>query len=123
MGKQGIYKFNVDCGRQGELDGVFVATDEDIEILVDNGIEVYFGEVLGKHSEVYGKIEYDEVEFVTDDKKVVDLFIEHGLSTGYSPFDYSFINFDFEEHGLEEFEDTVEEVSELIELIKKHKKK
>ena len=36
-----------DCGRMGNLEGVFIADTEDVEYLVNNKISVYFGEVLG----------------------------------------------------------------------------
>jgi hypothetical protein len=35
----------------GALSGIFVAEEEAVEALIASGKEVYFGEVLGKHSE------------------------------------------------------------------------
>ena len=40
----------VDFGRMGELQGLFVAEELDVQDLI--GKEVYFDEVLGKHSEI-----------------------------------------------------------------------
>jgi len=54
-----LWKFDCDCGRQGSLDGLFVATEEEIKNTI--GQYAYFGEVLGKHSEVCGNIEKDEI--------------------------------------------------------------
>ena len=45
-----LYEFYEDCGRMGELNGIFVADEKDIENLI--GKNVYFGEVLGKHSDI-----------------------------------------------------------------------
>jgi len=71
-----IYKLNADFGRQGILSGVFVADTEEVEKLL--GTEIYFGEVLGKHS----------VVLVTKDKEVVALFEEYDLESGINPFHY-----------------------------------
>lgn len=42
-----LFKMDFDCGRMGNLEGVFIADTEDVEYLVNNKISVYFGEVLG----------------------------------------------------------------------------
>lgn len=83
---EGLYNFEFDCGRQGHLSGAFIATDEEIQSII--GKEVYFGEVLGKHSEVYGTIEESEITLVTDDEKVVSVLKEKRFSSGYNPLDY-----------------------------------
>lgn len=83
---KGIYRFKCDCGRMGELSGIFVADSADVEKLI--GSHVYFGEVLGKNSEVEGEIEEDEIELVTDNESCVEMFEFFNLSTGYNPFDY-----------------------------------
>lgn len=108
-----IYKMNFNCGRQGSLQGTFVAKKEHVKILVDNKIEVYFGEVLGKHSEVYGSIEPEEIEMVSDDEKTVELFITNNLSSGYNPFEYPSINFEHE--GIDDIEDM--ELLKICEII------
>jgi len=107
----------------GELAGVFVATDEQVKILIDEQIEVYFGEVLGKHSEVWGEIESKEMELVTEDSKVVDLFNEYDLSSGLNPFDYTITGFDFEKWGLDEDDHCDDSVGEIIDMIIKTRKK
>ena len=50
-----LYKFYWDCGRQGDIESIFIATEKDIKANI--GEEVYFGEILGKHSEIYGILE------------------------------------------------------------------
>lgn len=82
----GIYKFHWDCGRQGSVDGCFVADDSEVEKAI--GKEVYFGEILGKHSEIYGTLEKGEIELVTTDEQVVSLFEQFKLSNGYNPLEY-----------------------------------
>lgn len=83
---KGIYKFKFDCRRSGSLSGIFVAGKDDVENII--GKEVYFGEVLGKHSEVYGTIDENEISFVTDDPIAVEIFEKYNLSSGYNPFRY-----------------------------------
>jgi hypothetical protein len=73
----------------GDLDGMFVCDKADLEKLY--GKTVYFGEVLGKHSDV--EIEVDEgcFEIKTEDQEFIAKFIEimgDGTISGYSPFDY-----------------------------------
>ena len=50
-----IYQFHWDCGRMGDIAGLFVASKQDVQDAI--GKEIYFGEVLGKHSEVYGTLD------------------------------------------------------------------
>lgn len=86
---KGVFKFNFDCGREGNLEGVFISTKEEVRALIDSHVEVYFGEVLGKHSEIYGKVEESEIILVSDDEKVVELVEEYKLENGYNPFNYT----------------------------------
>lgn len=81
----GIYRFNWDS-RGGSLSGIFAATTEEVKAL--EGQEVYFGEVLGKHSEVYGTIDPGEITLVTDDPTAVDMFCKYRMDTGYDPRSY-----------------------------------
>ena len=83
---KGLYKFNFDCGRMGELNGIFIADSKDVESVI--GKEVYFGEVLGKHSDIYGTIDEDEIKLITDDPEIVSLMEENNISTGFNPLDY-----------------------------------
>jgi hypothetical protein len=83
-----IYKLHFDCGRQGELTGIFVADKAKMNGLIQSGAEVYFGEVLGKHSDIAGPIEESDITMVSDDQDFVALFEKHDMATGYNPFDY-----------------------------------
>lgn len=82
----GIYKFHWDCGRQGSVDGCFVADDSEVEKAI--GKEVYFGEILGKHSEIYGTLEESDIELSTTDPEEVELFEAFELASGYNPLEY-----------------------------------
>ncbi len=90
--KEAVYKFHADMGRSGELEGVFVAKKSHVKILIDSEMEIYFGEVLGKHSEVYGKIEKKELKMVSDSEEVINVIRNHELSSGYNPFDYGVLD-------------------------------
>ncbi|WP_394910517.1 DUF4406 domain-containing protein [uncultured Robinsoniella sp.] len=67
--KECLWKFYWDCGRQGSVEGIFKATKEEVDAAI--GKEVYFGEILGKHSEIYGIIEDGEIDFISDDPLIV----------------------------------------------------
>lgn len=83
-----IYKLNFDCGRSGSLYGIFTAEVSKMNGLIQSGAEVYFGEVLGKHSDVSGPIEESDITLISRDSKVVALFEKHQMATGFNPFDY-----------------------------------
>ena len=85
-----IYSFYCDCGRSGKLEGIFIADEKDIENIT--GQFVNFGEALGKHSEVAGNIEADDIEMISDDqefiKKCKEIFKTDSTISGYNPLDY-----------------------------------
>jgi len=85
-----LAKFFWDCGRSGDLDGLFIADKEAINLVV--GKNVYFGEVLGKHSEVYGKIGPTDIDIISEDQSVIQVLLDafNGDSSisGFNPFDY-----------------------------------
>lgn len=83
-----LWKFESDCGRSGILCGVFIATEEQIKDLI--GVDVYFGEVLGKHSEVSGTIESSDITLLTENQSVVvELLDTFGKTiAGHNPLDY-----------------------------------
>lgn len=80
--KQCLWSFYWDCGRQGEVEGLFKATKEEVENAI--GKEVYFGEILGKHSEVFGTIEEGEIELVSDNS----IEVMNATESGYNPLEY-----------------------------------
>lgn len=83
-----VYKFHVDCGRSGDLEGIFVERKDYVEALISSGIEVYFGEVLGKHSEIYGSLDHKDFTMLSDDPQVVKIFVDNKMYSGFNPFHY-----------------------------------
>jgi len=83
---KGVYKFLWGCGRNGDLEGVFISTTKEVNEIL--GKEIDFGEVLGKHSEICGTIDKGDITLVTHDPAVVKVIEDHGLTSGYNPFDY-----------------------------------
>ena len=82
-----VYSFYWDCSRMGSLDGIFVADEEEVKNAI--GANLYFGEVLGKHSEIYGTLEEKDITVLSDDPKDVEVIkrlIPDG--TGFNPLDY-----------------------------------
>lgn len=82
----GIYRFHWCCGRQGDLHGLFLADSDVIEQSI--GKHVYFGDVLGKHSEVEDTLDSGDVSLVSDDPNDVAVFDRLKLSTGFNPLSY-----------------------------------
>jgi hypothetical protein len=87
-----LYKFHWDCGRMGDVDGVFIAESEDVDAAVEGGAKIYFGEILGKHSEISGTLEGKDLTALSDDQAFIDQLVAvfGGAWTicGYSPLDY-----------------------------------
>jgi hypothetical protein len=84
-----IYKFNWYCGRMGDVEGLF--TEEKSNVDRHIGKEVYFGEILGKHSEVYGTLNEDDLEIISEDQDFVEKFVDimgFGTISGYNPIEY-----------------------------------
>jgi hypothetical protein len=84
-----IYELYWDCGRMGEVSGLFVADKDKVENAI--GKQIYFGEILGKHSEVYGELERKDLEIKSEDQDFIAKFIEimgDGTVSGYNPLDY-----------------------------------
>jgi len=59
-----LYNYFVDCGKMGSVESVFICDEKEVEKIV--GKEIYHGEILGKHSEIF-------FPFTMDMVKVVDL--------------------------------------------------
>ena len=81
-----LYKFYWDCGRMGHLSGIFVADDEAVKEVI--GKEIYFGEVLGKHSEIFGYLDEKDLTVLTDDQVFIKKFLELDCECGRNPINY-----------------------------------
>ena len=81
-----IYEFYWDCGRQGFLEGLFIADSDEVKEAI--GKKVHFGEALGKHSEIYGELEELDIVLVTDDPVAINVVERYELTKGYNPLNY-----------------------------------
>ena len=85
-----LYEFYVDVGRMGSLSGLFVGKDDWLTQM--NGSTIYFGEVLGKHSDVtYDDFVWQDCcKVVSDDSDKIEWLI--GILgytvSGFNPLDY-----------------------------------
>lgn len=102
-----IYEFYWNCGRMGDVSATFVETKENVAKLLAYDGDIYFGEILGKHSEVYGKVKPEHITLITDDQEFIDKFEEimgESWSTGNNPFEH--LPEDFDEYDPEQDLDT-----------------
>ena len=98
-----LYKYHEDCGRAGDLYGVFIVDERGkacLEALMESEREVDFGSVLGKHSEV--SCHYTTGELVPEETSQNDVATilrvlgnpinPHGRPwstlSGFNPLDY-----------------------------------
>ena len=84
-----IVKFFWDCGRSGDVEGIFTCEKETLEN--SYGREVYFGEILGKHSEVSGTLKEGDITILSEDQDFIEKFEQimgAGTVSGYNPLEY-----------------------------------
>lgn len=84
-----LAKFYFDCGRNGDLSGLFIEEKENIDAAV--GKTVCFGEVLGKHSDVAGVLEDGDITIISEDQDFIaacETIIGGTDLCGYNPLDY-----------------------------------
>jgi len=75
------------------------------------GLTVQFGEIAGKHSDVYGELEADEI-FINENDAAVNTFISQ--CPGEHSYNHSFIDAISDYCGEEGYDFTSEELWELI---------
>ncbi len=85
-----LYKFHWEVRRMGYVEGMFVATEKEIEDAM--GKNIYFGDILGKHSEIYGVLEKNDLMVLSEDqefiKKLLEIFNNKFTISGYNPLAY-----------------------------------
>lgn len=81
--------YRLDCGRMGEIVSLFVTTDAELKAAY--GKDVYFGEVLGKHSDIGAGLSPDDITVVSEDQAFIAQYQEvmkANESVGYNPLSY-----------------------------------
>lgn len=79
-------------GRLGELEGIFLCTEEELSRL--KGVTVEFGEVLGKHSEISSEMTFNNSTVIDtteeDIAALLRIFAGEGSVTisGFNPLEY-----------------------------------
>lgn len=95
-----IVEFFVDYGRSGDISGVFTTTQAELDAAIGGYFD--FGEALGKHSEVTGRLTAAMVTVKSSDQDFIAKFEEvlgAGTISGYNPVEY------IQEHRIENEED------------------
>jgi hypothetical protein len=78
-----LIQFYADCGRMGDLEGVFIDTEENLREII--GKKVDFGECLGKHSEIIIEMEESMFTLTTLPEDVIGLLEEVKITSGFNP--------------------------------------
>lgn len=89
MTKFNLWRYSKYFGRSGEVEGIFIATEDEIDNYLV-GQEINFGEILGKHSDVDIYFEKSDFECLdVSESTIKDLFRVFGSRTiaGYNPFE------------------------------------
>ena len=97
-----LYRFYLDCGRMGSLDGLFIA--EDTVVAEAMGKDIYYGECLGKHSEITCELDAAHLTVKSEDQEFISK-LEELLGTTLSGFNPINIYLDDKEDGCYDEED------------------
>lgn len=84
-----LYEFCWDVRRGGTVEGLFIADEEDIKNNI--GSDVYFGEILGKHSEIYGTLDEEDLTVLSEDQEKIEWLeglMKGTTISGYNPLVY-----------------------------------
>jgi len=85
-----LYRWYADFFRNGKIDSLFLAKPHEIENAV--GKKYNLGEVLGKHSNIYGTLKREEITLISENPIVVDELCRASnmcnTISGYNPMDY-----------------------------------
>lgn len=83
-----LYRFEWVFSRDGDVSGLFIEDENKVESYI--GKFVYFGEILGKHSDVRGTLEKDDLIVIDVSEVVINELLEKTGKTisGYNPIDY-----------------------------------
>ena len=92
---KGVYRYELDCGRMGAIESVFIASHADVEKA--KTLRLYFGEVLGKHSEISDDGGEGTWTLLSGDPSVVRVVEQYELSSGPNPLNCVEENEDGEE--------------------------
>lgn len=80
-----LYKFNWST-RDGEVTGLFVKESAEVDAAM--GRPVGFGEILGKHSDVNGQLDFEDLTVLSSDPAFIEQFEKIVGEVGYNPFDF-----------------------------------
>lgn len=69
-----LYSFFWDCGRMGDVEGLFIAEESEVDAAI--GSEVYFGEILGKHSDIRGTLSSEDLKVISDEQDKIDWLLD-----------------------------------------------
>ena len=82
-----LYRFAWDFGRHGVVTGLFIEEEARVQSAI--GHYAYFGEILGKHSDVEGELQEGDITVLTDDQAFIEKANELGIVPhGYNPLDH-----------------------------------
>ena len=81
-----LYRYHLDCGRMGDLDSVFIATDDDVMAVI--GKNAHFGDVFGKHSDIVSTNDESEFQALSEDQNLIAALLKifpRGTISGHNP--------------------------------------
>ena len=97
-----LYKLKIEL-KHSSHHGLFIEDKEKVEWLLKTKPEIYFGEISGKHSNVSGALDEDDIQMITDDPDELAVVSRLDLEHGINPFWYPTGDFEFVNEAYEDF--------------------
>ena len=87
-----LLQFCMSCGGNAFLEGLFVVDEsgwETIQNIIRDGMEINYGEALGKYSEINQVLTEGDIKVLSVDQEFIDDFQTYvGKSFGHNPLEY-----------------------------------
>lgn len=84
-----LYKFSWDYGKEGKIDGLFTADENDVQNTI--GKSISFGSKLGKYSDISGILKESDLIIVSQDPfllYILELIFGSSVLCGYNSLFY-----------------------------------
>lgn len=88
-----LIRFDGEMNRSADLEIVEIVNEEDwslIQKAIEEGKELYLGEIAGKHSEVIWTLEADEIKVLSEDQDDIESFRRIAKTSSIGPFELAY---------------------------------
>ena len=100
-----LYQYYEDCGRMGSIEGLLILTDEQVAKYKEHSHNLYWDELLGKHSEGHFDFSDETLTVIDIPEDVVKILLDKIGNVLSGPFDLEYFDEMIEEAKEEDYEE------------------